>query len=314
MMKNKASSLTATWVRAPIGDLFRVVGGGTPPTSQPEYWNGSIPWITSADIAEDHKITMRKRITKAAITASATNLVPAGSAIVVTRVGLGKVGMAEQDLCFSQDNHALIFDAERFDSRFVVLQMGRLVSGFKHISRGTTISGVTKKQLLSVEFLAPPLREQRRIVAELEKQFTRLEAGVAALRRVQANLKRYRAAVLKFACEGWSTCRLSDACEVLSGYAFKSTDFCASGVRVIKIANISYGSYLDDAPSFLPHSFLPDFRRFSIQTGDILHALSPPITTNQIKTCLYPRDFTDALLTQRFAKLAPTPRILRGYL
>ena len=46
------------------------------------------------------------------------------------------------------------------------------------------------------------LPEQRRIVAEIEKQFTRLEAGVAALRRVQANLKRYRAAVLKAACEG----------------------------------------------------------------------------------------------------------------
>ncbi|MGN6555188.1 MAG: restriction endonuclease subunit S [Verrucomicrobiota bacterium] len=43
---------------------------------------------------------------------------------------------------------------------------------------------------------------QQRIVAEIEKQFTRLEAGVAALRRVQANLKRYRAAVLKAACEG----------------------------------------------------------------------------------------------------------------
>jgi type I restriction enzyme S subunit len=46
------------------------------------------------------------------------------------------------------------------------------------------------------------LPEQRRIVAEIEKQLTRLEAGVAALRRVQANLKRYRAAVLKAACEG----------------------------------------------------------------------------------------------------------------
>ena len=44
--------------------------------------------------------------------------------------------------------------------------------------------------------------EQREIVAEIEKQFTRLEAGVAGLRRVQANLKRYRAAVLKAACEG----------------------------------------------------------------------------------------------------------------
>jgi type I restriction enzyme, S subunit len=48
----------------------------------------------------------------------------------------------------------------------------------------------------------PPEREQARIVAEIEKQFTRLTAAVAALRRVQANLKRYRAAVLKAACEG----------------------------------------------------------------------------------------------------------------
>jgi type I restriction enzyme S subunit len=48
----------------------------------------------------------------------------------------------------------------------------------------------------------PDPDEQRRIVAEIEKQFTRLEAGVVALRRVQANLKRYRAAVLKAACEG----------------------------------------------------------------------------------------------------------------
>ena len=47
-----------------------------------------------------------------------------------------------------------------------------------------------------------PLPEQRRIVAEIEKQFTRLDASVAALKRTQANLKRYRASVLKAACEG----------------------------------------------------------------------------------------------------------------
>ena len=48
----------------------------------------------------------------------------------------------------------------------------------------------------------PPLPEQRRIVAEIEKQFTRLDASVAALRRTQANLKRYRASVLRAACSG----------------------------------------------------------------------------------------------------------------
>jgi type I restriction enzyme, S subunit len=58
------------------------------------------------------------------------------------------------------------------------------------------------QNLRDIPVALPPLPEQRRIVAEIEKQFTRLEAGVVALRRVQANLKRYRAAVLKAACEG----------------------------------------------------------------------------------------------------------------
>ena len=51
-------------------------------------------------------------------------------------------------------------------------------------------------------FALPPLDEQQRIVAEIEKQFTRLDAGVGSLKRVQTALKRYRASVLKAACEG----------------------------------------------------------------------------------------------------------------
>ena len=68
--------------------------------------------------------------------------------------------------------------------------------------RGIGQPNVNGTVLGEVQFPGPPLPEQRRIVAEIEKQFTRLDAGVAALQRVQANLKRYRAAVLKAACKG----------------------------------------------------------------------------------------------------------------
>jgi type I restriction enzyme S subunit len=55
---------------------------------------------------------------------------------------------------------------------------------------------------LETAFTLPPRPEQSRVVAEIEKQFTRLDAATTALKRVQANLKRYRASVLKAACEG----------------------------------------------------------------------------------------------------------------
>src|SRR5216117_3615185 len=73
---------------------------------------------------------------------------------------------------------------------------------FRQLQRGATKVGLGLDDIRAVDVPLPPLPEQRRIVAEIDKQFTRLEAGVAALRRVQANLKRYRAAVLKAACEG----------------------------------------------------------------------------------------------------------------
>lgn len=70
------------------------------------------------------------------------------------------------------------------------------------LSRATTVPSVRKSDVERIPLPLPPPSEQRRIVAEIEKQFTLLDAGVAALRRVQANLKRYRAAILKAACEG----------------------------------------------------------------------------------------------------------------
>ncbi len=66
----------------------------------------------------------------------------------------------------------------------------------------TNLASINLTKLGQLPIPLPPPDDQRRIVAEIEKQFTRLEAGVAALRRVQANLKRYRAAVLAAACEG----------------------------------------------------------------------------------------------------------------
>ena len=67
---------------------------------------------------------------------------------------------------------------------------------------GTTRLKLPQGPMKQIPLLVPPEGEQRQIVAEIEKQFTRLEAGVTALRQVQAKLKRYRASVLKAACEG----------------------------------------------------------------------------------------------------------------
>jgi type I restriction enzyme S subunit len=81
------------------------------------------------------------------------------------------------------------------------LNSSAFVSFSSHLNAGDR-PRVDFDQIGTYELLVAPRLEQDRIVAEIDKQFTRLDAATAALKRVQANLKRYRASVLKAACEG----------------------------------------------------------------------------------------------------------------
>jgi type I restriction enzyme, S subunit len=83
------------------------------------------------------------------------------------------------------------------------LAWGKTQTRIREMSSNTTnISNVSTKKLATLELVVPNFDKQTLIVAELEKQFSRLDEAVANLQRVKANLKRYKASVLKAAVEG----------------------------------------------------------------------------------------------------------------
>jgi type I restriction enzyme, S subunit len=95
-----------------------------------------------------------------------------------------------------------ILSEEACNRRFIALLVQQITRQVLKEAYGAAQPNISPSQIEQISIPFPPLDEQREMVAEIEKQFTRLEAGIAGLRRVQANLKRYRAAVLKAACEG----------------------------------------------------------------------------------------------------------------
>ncbi|MBX3025800.1 restriction endonuclease subunit S [bacterium] len=107
------------------------------------------------------------------------------------------------DAWLNQHIFNVLFDEDEWDKRFLRLAINQNLADYVRAAHGGAgLAHITKGRFEDSELPQPPLAEQQRIVAEIEKQLTRLEAGVAALRRAQANLKRYRAAVLTAACEG----------------------------------------------------------------------------------------------------------------
>lgn len=150
-----------------LGDVATFTNGGTPSRSRPEYWNGHIPWITGADMTEDGSISARSHITDAAVAGSATNVVPEGTVLLLTRTSVGKVGVLPTPMAINQDITAIQPSSEldtRFLVHFLISSKPRLLKNL----RGATIKGVTRQDVASLRLTLPPLPEQRRIAAILD--------------------------------------------------------------------------------------------------------------------------------------------------
>lgn len=202
------SKLPKTWQRMPLGKVGRWFGGGTPSKANPKFWtNGKIPWVSPKDMKCDIILDAQDHITPEAVAQSATNLVESGSVLLVVRSGILQhtlpVAVTQRQVALNQDLKAVMpFEGLRSD--YLALALKAFEQEILHTctKTGTTVQSLELPVFLKFEIPVAPEDEQAVIVKEIEKQFTRLDAGVKALKRVQANLKRYRASVLKAACEG----------------------------------------------------------------------------------------------------------------
>jgi len=97
----------------------------------------------------------------------------------------------------------VIFNESEFDKRFLQLAISQNLNEYiRQAHGGAGLAHITKGRFENSGLLKPSLNVQELIVAEIEKQFSRLDEAVAGLKRIKANLKRYKASVLKAAVEG----------------------------------------------------------------------------------------------------------------
>jgi len=179
---------------APLSSIGVVICGQSPPSSTVNKEGKGIPYVSGPEHWDGSVVHLNKWTT------GAKRTVPAGCVFVTVKgAGVGTV-FPGVEAAIGRDIYAFKPN-DNVDTRYIEHGLRHTAAEVVRFARGD-IPGLSKNHLLDHEISLPPLPEQRRIVAEIEKQFTRLEAGVAALRRVQTNLKRYRTAVLKAACEG----------------------------------------------------------------------------------------------------------------
>jgi type I restriction enzyme, S subunit len=186
----------------PLGEVCKTTSGGTPSRKNPDYFSGPIPWVKSGELPDGPVVEIEESISEEALRQSSAKLFPAGTLLMALYgATVGKLGVLTRPAATNQAVCA-IFPPPDLDTKFLFWFLRFKRSELIAQAVGGAQPNISQGIVRDLKIPLLPLDQQKRIVAEIEKQFSRLDEAVANLKRVKANLKRYKAAVLKAAVEG----------------------------------------------------------------------------------------------------------------
>lgn len=144
------------WEVCSFTETVNVIGGGTPKTSVPEYWNGDIPWFSVVDApntTDVFVIDTEKHITDAGVAGSSTKLLPEGTTIISARGTVGRLAITGREMAMNQSCYGLRGKAG--DSYFTYFHTYRLVETLKQRTHGSVFDTITRDTLSGVVTVAP---------------------------------------------------------------------------------------------------------------------------------------------------------------
>ncbi len=188
------------WRWSTLGAEFKWGSGGTPKSTVPAYYDGGIPWAVIGDLNDGVVRATARTISDEGLRNSSAKWIDEGAILIAMYGSIGKLGIAGNALT---TNQAIAFTKpETVNPRYLFWYLRSIRSELTSLGKGGTQSNISQTVIKSIPFPVAPCEVQDRIVEEIETQLARLDDAVASLQRARARLKRYRASVLKAACEG----------------------------------------------------------------------------------------------------------------
>ena len=216
MKKTEIGMIPEDWDLKNLREIcVDIIGGGTPSTQNKDYWNGSIPWMTSAHIIGRFVKSGQKFITKEGLENSATHLVEKDNLLVATRVGIGKVAINKIDVTISQDLTGLIIDKSKAFNEYVYWQLTYNQRKIKSFAQGSTIKGVLRTDLAKLDIPLPSIIEQQSISEVLSTIDSRLDI----VERESQRVERLKVGLMKELFDGkkWKLQKITDIFEIETG-------------------------------------------------------------------------------------------------
>ncbi|MCX9568749.1 restriction endonuclease subunit S [Vibrio cholerae] len=180
------------WKSKSLGYILeKVVGGGTPSKAKPQYWDGDIPWASVKDLSSTKLDDTADKISEEGLNNSASNLIPAETIVIPTRMALGKVAITTQAMAINQDLKALFPSKEVCKSylfQWLIFHAEQIAS----LGSGSTVKGIRLEQLKKIPFSYPTLKEEQQKIAEIlstvDKKIDLIDQKIAETEKLKTGL------------------------------------------------------------------------------------------------------------------------------
>ena len=178
-----------------LSEIMDIIGGGTPKTSKPEYWNGDIPWLSVKDFNNDYRYVYEteKTITQAGLDNSSTKLLKRNDSIISARGTVGEMAMIPYPMAFNQSCYGLRAKEGLVDEEYLYYLIKHNVAVLKKNTHGSVFDTITRDTFDGIEVELPSLVEQEIVASILRNLDDKIEVN----NEINNNLERQAQALFK---------------------------------------------------------------------------------------------------------------------
>ena len=288
-----------------------IFAGGTPRTSNKEYYNGTIPWLRSGEINFNVITKTEIFISEIGLNNSSARRIRENSVLIamtgatVARTGINKIPLtANQSVCALETNDEIL------NYKFLYYLLSKDYLKLKNLGQGV-LTSMNLQIIKAIQIPLPPLPVQQEIVTILDT-FTALDASLQAeLEARRKQYEHYRNQLLNFEGKEVEWKALGEVCEFVRGPfggAIKKNCFVASGYAIYEQQHAIYGN--TDIRYFISDDKFKELKRFEVFPGDLIMSCSGTMG----KIAIIPENAPKGVINQALLKLTVKNEISAKYL
>ena len=178
-----------------MGEVADIVGGGTPSTSNDDYWDGDIDWYAPAEIADQiYVASSERKITQQGYDNSSAKMLPVGTVLFTSRAGIGKTAILRKEGCTNQGFQSIVPHINELDSYFIFSRSEEMKRYGETVGAGSTFVEVSGKQMANMELMMPTTMEEQVTIGSF---FSNLDSLITLHQRKLDKLHKVKRSLLE---------------------------------------------------------------------------------------------------------------------